>query len=340
METRATTTTTTNNNDNDNNNSHQEFHFFSQLPTELRLAIWRICLPNRVVEIDLPWDDGVDFYPNLPPCELRQTTHINRRAPLISRVCHESRLVAFETGYYRDDSSPPQEALWKSDLLVKRTWLDPCRDIILLNWTPTYEAGYYGQGSALDFLAWNAAKARGGAFMFDYLDSTLDGQVDLRERIGALQKLQYVVMHLIVVHTTFKTAVKTGLFGLLGDACIQLVDVSDEARLNALFDFAEKCESEANGSLTSKQDFRRQSPESVRKILNDKLADEFGAKATHNLSLRPAIMFRFCPHFCNHSIGSIPRAQYVDNNRAVNRRQSLSVGRQTFGSFIESLFLR
>jgi hypothetical protein len=63
---------------------------------------------------------------------------------------------------------------------------------------------------ALDFLAWNAAKARGGAVIFDYLDSALDGQVDLRERIRALQKLQYVVMHLIVVHTTFETAVKAG----------------------------------------------------------------------------------------------------------------------------------
>ncbi|KAJ5167274.1 uncharacterized protein N7482_006055 [Penicillium canariense] len=142
-------------------NNNQEFHFFSQLPTELRLAIWRICLPNRVVEIDYPWDEGVNFYPNLPP-------------------------------------------------------------------------------------------SHGGSFMFDYLDNTLDGEVYLRERIGALQKLQYggVVMHLIIVRTTFETAAKTGLFGLLGDAYIQLVDISDEARLNALFDFAEKCESEANGSIT------------------------------------------------------------------------------------------
>lgn len=281
---------------NDNNNS-QEFHFFSQLPTELRLAIWRICLHNRVDEIDYPWDEGVNFYPNLPPCKLQQTTDINRRAPVISRVCHESRMVAFETGYYRDEGWPPQEAPWHSNLLVERTWLDPCRDIILLNWTPTYSAGYCGQGSALDSLAWNAAKARGGSFMFDYLESTRDGEVDLRERIGALQKLQHVVMHLIVVHTTFETAAKTGLFGLLGDACIQLVDVSDEARLHALFDFAEKCESEANGSITSKQDFRRQSPKSVKKILNDKLGRRFGGPGYSEIISAPGHHVQILPPF-------------------------------------------
>lgn len=322
-----------------NDNNSQEFLFFSQLPTELRLGIWRICLPNRVVEIDYPWDEGV-FYLNLPPCKLQQTTNINRRAPVISRVCHESRMVAFETGYYRDEGWPPQEAPWHSNLFVERMWLDPCRDITQLNWTLVYSAGYCGLGSALDFLAWIAAESRGGSFMFDYLETTRDGEVDLRERIGALQKLQYVVMHLIIVHTTSETAAKTGLFGLLGDACIQLVDVSDEARLHALFDFAEKCESEANGSITSKQDFRRQSPESVKKILNDKLVRRFGAQATQKLSLRPAIMFRFCPHFCNHSMESPPKAQDVANNGFGNGRPSLPVGRETFRSFIESLHTR
>jgi len=325
----------------ENNNQEQEFRFFSQLPTELRLAIWRKCLPNRVVEIDYPWDEGVNFYPNLPPCKLQQTTNINRRGPVISRVCRESRYVALETGHYLDKGLPPEEAPWRSNLRLERTWIDPSRDTIHLNWTPCYSAGYYGDGSALDFLAWNAAKACGGSFMFDYLDHTLDGEVYLEERFGALRKLQLqqgaVVIHLIVVHTTFETAAKTGLFGLLGDACIQLVDVSDEARLNALFDFAEKCESgsEAKGFITRKHDFRRQSPESVKRMLNDKLAEEFGAQAAQKLaSLRPAIMFRFCPHYCNHSIGSFQRAQDIANNRVDDGKD---VGRQTFRSFIESL---
>lgn len=155
--------------------------------------------------------------------------------------------------------------------------------------------------------------------MFDYLDSTLDGDIYLKERIGALQRLQsgFVVMRLIVVHTTFENAAKTGLFCLLGDACTQLVDVSDEARLSAFFDFAEKCESEAKGFGTRKQDFRRECAKSVKRSLDDKLTDTFGAEAAQTLPpLRPAMMFRFCPHWCHHFLGS--------------RRNSLPEGRQNF----------
>jgi hypothetical protein len=216
---------------------------------------------------------------------------------MISRVCRESRLVAFEAGHFRKEGSTLEEVPWNSNMRVDKTWIDPSRDTIHLNWTPAYSAGYWGDGSALDHLAWSAAKARGGSFMFDYLESTRDGEVDLRERIGALQKLQHVVMHLIVVHTTFETAAKTGLFGLLGDACIQLVDVSDEARLHALFDFAEKCESEANGSITSKQDFRRQSPKSVKKILNDKLGRRFGGPGYSEIISAPGHHVQILPPF-------------------------------------------
>lgn len=71
----------------------------------------------------------------------------------------------------------------------------------------------------------------------------------MEERFGTLQRLRHgiVVMRIIVVHTTFETAARTGLFRLLGDACIQLVDAFDGPRLNAFFDFAEKCESAAKG---------------------------------------------------------------------------------------------
>lgn len=80
----------------------KHFDFFSQLPAELRLLIWRLCLPNRVVELDYPWGQSVNFDPLLPPCRSTRTTDLNRQAPVITRVCRESRLVAFETGGYRD----------------------------------------------------------------------------------------------------------------------------------------------------------------------------------------------------------------------------------------------
>jgi hypothetical protein len=215
--------------------------------------------------------------------------------------------------------------------------------MIHLNWTPAYSAGYYGDGSALDYLAWTAAKARGGSFMFDYLDNDYDGDVDIGERIGALRKLQHgvIVMRDIVVHTTFENAAKTGLFGLLGDACIQLVDISDATRLNAFFDFAEKCEYEPNGYITTKQDFHRETLQSVKKVLNDRLTYAFDAQAARTLPLRPAIMFKFCPYWCNHSVRDFSRrAEDLAVKRGGN---GMNVGpevRQSVRAFLESLRAR
>lgn len=148
--------------------------------------------------------------------------------------------------------------------------------------------------------------------MYDYLDNHLDGDVDIKERIGALQQLRngVVVMHIIVVHATFDAAAKPGLFGLLGDACIQLVDVSDEARLNAFYDFAEKCESKTKGFTSRPQDFRRQSPEQLGKTLRDNLTVTFWGQAAVDLpQLSPVIRFRFCPRRCNHVL-PLPRRTF------------------------------
>jgi len=111
-------------------NDTQDFHCFSRLPVEVRLAIWREYLPNRVVEIDYLWDSGGVFGPDAPPCKLQQTTGLNRRAPIISRVCRESRLVAFEARHFREEDSTlePEEVLWKSNIRVDKTWIDPSRD--------------------------------------------------------------------------------------------------------------------------------------------------------------------------------------------------------------------
>ncbi|KAJ5808365.1 hypothetical protein N7474_009634 [Penicillium riverlandense] len=240
------------------NNSDQEFRFFPQLPTELRLAIWRECLPHRVVEIDNAWDEGAYLLLTPPPCKLQQTTDINRHPPVISR--------------------------------------------------------FWSDGSALDHLAWNAAQVGGrGSFMFDYLDNNFDGEVDMEDRVGALQKLQHgaIAMRIIVVHTTFQNAALTGLFGLLGDAPIQLVDVSDEPRLYAFFDFAEKCDSDAKG-FTKRQGFHRDSSETVKSILKEKLAETFGARAAQTLpQIYPAIMFRLCTRLCNRPFGGFHRTRDI-----------------------------
>lgn len=287
-------------------NTHEPvFHFFPQLPTELRLAIWRECFPIRVAELDYPWDKASYLCLSSRPCRLQKTTDVNRCPPVISRVCRESRYVASKTGHVRGLGSPPPGAQWTSSRLLEKLWIDPSRDSIHLNWTPVYKFEYSDDGSALDYLAWSAARARGSSFMLEYIDNAFhdEEEIDFGDRVGGLQKLQnaVVVMRVVVVHTSFEIAARTGLFGLLGDACVQIVDVSDEQRLDALFSFAEKCESKSKGFLARRQDFHRDSPEFFKTKLEETLIETFGAEVAEKLPrMCPAIMFRFCPNWCNH----------------------------------------
>ncbi|KAJ6133233.1 hypothetical protein N7471_008448 [Penicillium samsonianum] len=281
---------------------NHNFYFFSRLPTELRLAIWRECLPCRVIEIDQPFDELVFDLVTQTPCELRTTSATNRHPPLISRVCRESRLVASKAGH-NIEKKAPKDSDWFSSGKFEKLWIDPSRDSIHLNWTPCYEPHFPNFGSALDRLAWNAAQVRGkGSFMLYYLDSDFDGDVKMEDRVGPVQELHHgaIVMRVIVVHTTFQDAARSGLFGHFGDAPIQIVDVSDELRIDAFFDFANQCESSAKQFITKRQDFHRDSAESIKATLREKLAERFGTQALP--PMYPAIMFRFCPRWCNHSL--------------------------------------
>ncbi|KAH8689969.1 hypothetical protein BGW36DRAFT_65628 [Talaromyces proteolyticus] len=85
-----------------------------------------------------------------------------------------------------------------------------------------------------------------------------------------------IVMRVVVIHADAVTGASTGLIGLLGDSRVQLVDVSDEARVNTFFNLAEECE--PYGLITIRQDYRRDSA----KLIHQKLE----TLSTVNLSLR------------------------------------------------------
>ena len=326
----------------------REFHFFPKLPTELREQIWLYCLPERVCELDIPlnhillapsdeyWKPGDSDGPW--PCEISHTMIANSLPPLISRVCYESRAVAFKAGGIMPDSRGGHflgEEWYGLD--VHEGWQDLTRDSVHLNWTATCEADYgFSDGSPLHCLAWAASNvSRGGSLTFAHLEnfhrsicvSLQPGYYDKqwdhflrahsksptelsmkttsaydRARLRAMDALQRqsswrVVMQVIVVHTNAKTATESNLFGLLSDARVQIVDISEEGKMASFFEFAEQCE--RKGSVTVPQDFRREPADSMKQRLRCVIMKQFNSKELA-AKMHPAIMFRLCTRMCNH----------------------------------------
>ncbi|MCJ1310399.1 hypothetical protein MMC25_004063 [Agyrium rufum] len=296
------------------------FHLFSKLPAELRLAIWRECLPHRVCELDVPIANIVFNldYEALSPCKLSRTSDINACPPVISRVCRESRGVAFETGGYAESwPNIPEDVHWLSwnDWNSRLWWRDRARDSAHINWTPSYNADFESVGDPLKFLAWHTAKMSGCSSLMEkfltygslrkWLPTPPRVQHNqallnplVMEDFKALERLPKcrVVVRMIIAHAEFENAASTGLFGLLGDACVQIVEVMDERRIDALFALAE--ESERKYQVTIGQDFQRLSVESIKQELKDHLLWKYHSESIGQL-LRPAYMFRLCTAMCN-----------------------------------------
>ena len=89
----------------------------------------------------------------------------------------------------------------------------------------------------------------------------------------------------------------TDLFGLFGDAQVQIVDVSQEAKVAAYFDLAETCERRT--PVTIRQNFGRDSVDSMKNYLRQVIIDQFHSEELA-ATMHPAIMFRLCTRMCNH----------------------------------------
>ncbi|KAJ5921149.1 hypothetical protein N7466_009475 [Penicillium verhagenii] len=283
------------------------FYLFPRLPTELRLEIWRLCLPCRVWETDLPTDEGI--YSDEPdadgsyPCKVFSTAKLNGLPPVITRVCQEARYVAEESGgipttdTYRDI---PCEATFVSTTtgdIADEFWVDTKRDSAHLNWTPRYEAIYQNSsGSALASIAWCSRLVVGHpSIMADWVSSIWSEEeetFDFFEQIPCL----WVIMRVVIIHASFREAAQTGFFGLLGDASVQIVSLIDEEKANAMYDFADKCDRK----VSSGEGIPRDSLESLEQALKDSLMSN-RKYISQNVSLKmhPAIMFRLCTSKCN-----------------------------------------
>ncbi|PYI03568.1 hypothetical protein BO78DRAFT_268735, partial [Aspergillus sclerotiicarbonarius CBS 121057] len=98
-----------------------------------------------------------------------------------------------------------------------------------------------------------------------------------------------VVERIVVIHTDARTGAQSGLFGLLGDAPVQIIDVADEVQIDRFFTFAAKCYDENRIPV----DLQRDSPDVVTGKMRQSILEKYKSDEIFQ-KLRPAIMFRLC----------------------------------------------
>lgn len=217
----------------------ESFPYFPHLPKELRLAIWRECLPNRVFEMDVPSaavrDESLwcgDLHETVG-CDLVDTTSKNSNTPVIARVCYEARMVAFETGRFTD-----VRYLWathpNANSRRSTPWFDPARDAVHLHWDTGFE--HYTTISRCNptpaLLSLGSTAAHGASLMTSWIDSTHGHTQDLLEQAG---KLFMLCLEMVSIHSDAEPAIRSGLFGRLGEERVVMVDADNHARMH-LFD--------------------------------------------------------------------------------------------------------
>ena len=107
-----------------------------------------------------------------------------------------------------------------------------------------------------------------------------------------------VVTRVVVIHLDFARAARTGLFGILGDEPVQILEAASPLT-SQLYELAESCERGAH-AITAAQNFTRMSTNDM-----DAMVKRVAFKSFHDressMRMRPAIMFRLCTRMCNHS---------------------------------------
>jgi len=105
------------------------FHPFPRLPLELRQAIWKLCVPHRVIDLDEKYQN---YYELSPRCTGWQSHLKNARPPRLSRVCQESRAVCMQRA-----PNVEEVDVWprgsREDHPKRYFWINPSNDIVHMN---------------------------------------------------------------------------------------------------------------------------------------------------------------------------------------------------------------
>ncbi|KAK3312825.1 hypothetical protein B0H66DRAFT_595334 [Apodospora peruviana] len=228
--------------------SQPVFHFFRRIPPELRRAIWLLCLPRRVV--------GLNTAPTAEAgtCHFAPTSHRSWAPPVISAVCAESRYIVVENGVNLEkmlaDLALPESRrtrwtnFYTSSLGL--LWFQSMRDIVHI----PLARGPYEKGDPAPMLLRLAVAKAGGRVSimanvllgfhdtgftqapFSGLEPGIYPAVwELFFRLSHNNSEVNFVLELVNIHIPFCAGRSSGLFGLLGDESVQLVDAMDETAI-------------------------------------------------------------------------------------------------------------
>ncbi|KAI1502658.1 hypothetical protein F5X99DRAFT_377978 [Biscogniauxia marginata] len=103
------------------------FVLFNSLPAEIRLKIWDLALPRRIVTMaDQPTPSG----PGRVITFGRYSCH---GPPAVAQVCREARDVALRSGTFQSLQYSLTGRLGAVRLKTRWGWFDPCRDTLVLS---------------------------------------------------------------------------------------------------------------------------------------------------------------------------------------------------------------
>jgi len=213
--------------------SNNVFHPFAKLPVELQFAIWKQCLPHRVVEIDVPAASLLETY-----CDVKYASIKNARPPVVSQVCRNSRSIALKSGMFlvKYIEAHPMLPCWGGAAQLRDQWISFETDIIHMH----FNSGYYdmgwpvwGRDDIRDLFKAIATLPKGGAAsVTDELIRPFTREFrsfgDRKNFKRFEEGREYSVSVKIVnVHVTREQARDTALFGISGEEFVKCFDGYD-----------------------------------------------------------------------------------------------------------------
>ncbi|EPS31437.1 hypothetical protein PDE_06392 [Penicillium oxalicum 114-2] len=204
------------------------FPQFTRLPPELRVMIWELCIPNRVIELNQP----PELIRGATGC--RRASPRRRLLPTIAYVNHQARAEVLRHLFEMPRLQFGGRWTPTEDFSVQNN-----RDIVVLYNSHPVDLlhSWRGDPRIRNIFQQIQRHAADVAICSVRTQPHSNGLLNI---LGLRQVLipftgwhdPLIIMRDITIHATRAEVAPTGLFGLLGDAPIQLVDPFDEREVS------------------------------------------------------------------------------------------------------------